>query len=335
VAVLIEWTADDGQEVGSMTTGPETDGSGRASRRTVSVDMALAEERGLKASMALAVVLSVAAIALGVWSGSRVLVLIAAVEVVGITMSALALRASRAADAGLTERYPYGRDGLTPLVVAVQGLAMAATIVFAAADAVIVILEGGGRVGAAMVAAYALVAAVASVVFAAWLRRGAAGSDLIAAEAARWSAAGLRRFVIAVGAGLAVGLALAGIEWPLDYIDPVLVLVACALMAPAPVRMLRRGLTEMLEGVPDGHTLLAIERAIDGVTGRFDLPGAEVRSTKLGAKLYVDVVYVLDHDTATIGQEDAVRRAVIAALAPLPFEVWAHVEFTADPTLAE
>lgn len=318
-----------------MTTGPETGGTGRAPRGAASVDMALAEERGLKASMALAVVLSVAAIGLGIWTGSRVLVLVAAVEVIGVTMSWIALRASRAVDAGLTERYPYGRDGLTPLLVAVQGLAFAATIVFAAADAVIVILEGGGRVGAVTVAGYALVAAVASVVFAAWLRRNAAGSELIAAEAARWAAAGIRRFVIAVGAGLAAGLALAGIEWPLDYIDPVLVLVACALMAPAPVRLLRRGLGELLEGAPDGHTLLAIERAVDGVTGRFDLPGADVRSTKLGGKLYVDVIYVLDQDTATIGQEDEVRRAMIAALAPLPYDVWAHVEFTADPALAE
>lgn len=314
-----------------MTTGPETGGP----RGSASVDMAIAEERGLKASMALAVVLSVAAIGLGIWTSSRVLVLVAAVEVIGVTMSWIALRASRAVDAGLTERYPYGRDGLSPLIVAVQGLAVTATIVFAAADAVIVILEGGERVAAVIVAAYALVAAVASVVFAAWLRRNSAGSELIAAESARWAAAGIRRFVIAAGAALAAGLAAAGIEWPLDYVDPVLVLVACGLMAPAPIRMLRRGLGELLEGAPDGHTLLAIERAVDGVTGRFDLPGADVRSTKLGGKLYVDVVYVLEHDTATIGQEDEVRRAMIAALAPLPYEVWAHVEFTADPALAE
>ena len=314
-----------------MTTGPETGGPQAAA----SVAMAIAEERGLRASMWLATVLSVAAIGLGIWASSRVLVLVAAVEVIGVTMSWIALRASRAVDAGLTERYPYGRDGLTPLIVAVQGLAVLATIVFAAADAVIVILEGGEPVAAVIVAAYALVAAVASVAFAAWLRRNAERSDLIAAEAARWAAAGIRRFVIAVGAGLAVGLAAAGIEWPLAYIDPVLVLVACALMAPAPVRMLRRGLGELLEGAPDGHTLLAIERAVDGVTGRFDLPGADVRSTKLGGKLYVDVVYVLDHDTVTIGQEDEVRRAMIAALAPLPYDVWAHVEFTADPALAE
>ncbi|MCK8610814.1 cation transporter [Agromyces sp. C10] len=314
-----------------MTTGPDT-GSIRAAASAI---RALAEERGLKASMWLAIVLSVTAIGLGIWAGSRVLVLVAAVGVIGVAMSWLALRASRAADAGPTERYPYGRDGLTPLVGAVQGLAVGATIVFAASDAVIVILNGGQRVSALAVAVYALVAAVASVVFAVWLRRNAEGSELIVAEASQWNAAAVRRFVIAAGAALALVLALVGIEWPLDYIDPVLVLVACALIAPIPIRMLRRGVAELLEGQPDGHTLLAIERAVDGVAGRFDLPGPEVRSTKLGAKLYVDVVFVLDHDTATIGQEDEVRRAVISALAPLPFDVWATVELTADPALAE
>jgi predicted Co/Zn/Cd cation transporter (cation efflux family) len=307
----------------------------RDTRAEASVATALAEERGLTASMWLATVLTVSAIGVGIWAGSRVLVLVAAVGVIGVAMSWLALRASRAADAGPTDRYPYGRDGLTPLIVAMQGLAVSATIVYAAADAVILILDGGQRVGALAVAVYAFVAAVASVVIGVWLRRTASGSDLLAAEAAQWNAAAVRRFVIAAGAGVAVVLAAAGIEWPLDYVDPVLVLVACALIAPLPIRMLRRGVAELLEGQPDGHTLLAVERAIDGVTGRFDLPGAEVRVTRLGAKLYVDVVYVLDHDTATIGQEDEVRRAVIAALAPLPFDVWATVELTADPELAE
>ncbi|MGR2752437.1 cation transporter [Agromyces arachidis] len=315
-----------------MTTLP-TDGSPTGA--AAFVDVAIAEERGLKASMWLAVVLSAAAIGLGVWTGARVLVLIATVGAIGIVVSWLALRASRAADAGPNERYPYGRDGLTPLVVAVQGLAFAATVVYAATDAVILIAEGGRAVDAVIVAVYALVAGVVSIAFSAWLRRESRGSALIAAEARQWAGAALRRVVIAAGAGVAVVLAVAGIEWPLDYVDPVLVLVACGLIAPLPVRMLRSGLGELVEGVPDGHTLLAIERAVDGVTGRFDLPGPEVHSTKLGAKLYVDVVYLLARDTVTIGREDEVRRAVIAALAPLPFDVWANVELTADPALAE
>lgn len=314
-----------------MTMGP----GARRTGAVPSVDAALAEERGLRASMSLAAVLSVAAIGFGIWSGSRALVLIAAVGVIAIAESWLALRVSRAADAGPTERFPYGRTGLTPLIAAVQGLAVGSTIVFAATDAVMVIIEGGRRVDAVIVALYALVAAVASVVFAAWLRRTASGSELMLAEATRWNGAALRRFVIAGGAALAVGLALAGMGWALDYVDPVLVLVACGLLAPMLVRMLRRGLGELLEGVPDGHTLLAIERAIDGVTARFDLPGPEVRTTKLGAKLYVDVVYVLDLDTVTIGREDEVRRSIIETLEPLPFDVWATVELTADPALAE
>ena len=62
---------------------------------------------------------------------------------------------------------------------------------------------------------------------------------------------------------------------------------------------------------------------------------ALVRSTKHGAKLYVDVVYLVDGDTVTIAREDEVRRATIAALHSLPFDVWANVELTADPALAE
>ena len=315
------------------TSGPET---GAAPAGGVA-GLAAAEERGLRASIGIAIVLSVAALVLGVWSSTRVLVFEGAFGVLGIAMSWLALRASRTAEAGPTERYPFGRDALTPLIVVVQGLAVAATIVFAAADAIIIILDGGQRVAAGVVVGYSTVSAVASVVFALWLRRNSGGSDLIAAEAIQWNAGAVRGFVAAAGALVAIVLALLSFEQALSYVDPVLVLISCALISPLPIRMLRHGLNELLEGSPDGHTLLAIERAIDGVTDRFGLPGPTVRSTKLGAKLYVEVFYVVDPGGAgiTIGREDEVRRAVNAALRALPYDVWATVEVTADPALAE
>jgi predicted Co/Zn/Cd cation transporter (cation efflux family) len=297
--------------------------------------MVAAEARGLRVSIWIALVLSVAALVLGIVASTRVLVFEGAYGVIGIAMSWLALRASRTADTPPSARYPFGRNALTPLIVVVQGLAVAATIVFAAADAVIVILDGGQRVEAAVVVVYSTISAVASIAFAVWLRRNSGGSDLIAAEAIQWKAGAVRGFVAAAGALVALLLAALSFEAALDYVDPVLVLISCALISPLPVRMLRHGLNELLEGSPDGHTLLAIERAVDGVTARFDLPGPTMRSTKLGAKLYVDVVYLVDGDTVTIAREDEVRRATIAALHSLPYDVWANVELTADPALAE
>lgn len=295
----------------------------------------MTEPRGLARSIQLALVLTVAAVVLGIVFGARVLVFEGAFGVIGIVMSWLAIRASRAVDAGPTPQYPFGRAALTPLVVVLQGLALAATLVYAAADAVIVILAGGQRVDALVVVGYMAVSAAASVFFASWLRRAAQGSDLLLAEAAQWRAGGVRGLVTAIGALVALALAAFVSGTVLDYVDPVLVLVSCALVAPIPVRLLRHGLGELLEASPDGAVLQEIERVIDRVSGVFDLPSPVVRSTKLGSKLYIDVVWVIDRVDVTIAREDEVRRATISALRELPFEVWAMVELTTDPALAD
>lgn len=297
--------------------------------------IAAAERRGLQASIRIALALSAVAVVLGIVWGARILVFEGVFGTIGLVMSWLALRASRTADQGPTERYPFGRDALTPLMVLMQGLAMLATLIYAASDAVIVILDGGQRVAAVVVFVYSAVAAATSLVFARWLRSVNAGSDLISAESIQWRGGGVRSLVAAIGAVVALGLAAASVDAALDYVDPVLVLVSCVLVAPLPIRMLRHGLNELLEGRPDASTMLDLERVLADVTARFELPEPVVRSTKLGAKLYVEVVYVMDRSTVTIAQEDEVRRAGVAALRTLPFDVWATIELTTDPLLAQ
>jgi predicted Co/Zn/Cd cation transporter (cation efflux family) len=60
-----------------------------------------------------------------------------------------------------------------------------------------------------------------------------------------------------------------------------------------------------------------------------------VRATKLGRKLYVEVDFVVQPGHWDVSDEDDVRRGVLAALAPLGFDVWANVELTTDPSLVD
>ena len=68
-----------------------------------------------------------------------------------------------------------------------------------------------------------------------WLRRRAPGSDLVDAEAQQWRADAILSAVMVAGALTGFGLVATGRAGLADYLDPVLVLVACAVLAPTPI----------------------------------------------------------------------------------------------------
>ena len=258
-----------------------------------------------------------------------------AYALIGVGIAGVSLRVAHAVAVGPTRRFPFGRDALTPLTVVGQGVALAATLFYAAADAVTVIREGGSPVTAGNVAAYGIVTGVLSVGTAWWLHRTAPRSDLVDAEAAQWRADAVLSAVMLGGAAVAFGLVRAGRPELTVYVDPALVLLACAILVPTPLRLLRSGTVELLEGVPPAEITDAACAAVEEVRARFGLDEPIVRLHKLGRKLYVEVDFVVEPGEWDVSEEDAVRRAVIEALAPLGLDVWAYVELTTDVSLVE
>ena len=293
-----------------------------------------AERRGFIVSIVIAVVLSAAALLLGLFTATRVLVFDGAYGVVGIAVSWASLTASGIASRDPNGRYPFGRQALVPVIVVVQGIATLATILFGAGDAIIVIAAGGKPVDAGVVVGYSAVSAIVSFMFAIWLRRQAAGSDMLAAEAVAWRAGGIRGLILTVGAGIALVMAALGATAALNYVDPVLVLLSCVLLAPMPFRLLKHGMNELLEGAPSAELAREVDAAAETIRARFDLQGSQTRCTKVGRKLSVEVVYLALSGT-TIAQVDEVRHALLAELRRDDRDVWATIEFTSDPALVD
>jgi predicted Co/Zn/Cd cation transporter (cation efflux family) len=310
----------------------ETDPTQRSSRPLAG---GRAERAALIASIVASVLSGVLAVVWGLLSGARIILFDGAYALIGIGIAGLSLRVAHAVAVGPTRRFPFGRDALTPLTVVGQGFALAATLFYASADAVTVIREGGSPVAAGNVAAYGAVTGVISLTTAWWLRRTAPRSDLVDAEAQQWRADAVLSAVMVAGAAVAFGLARAGRTDLTNYVDPVLVLLACAILVPTPLRLLRSGTVELLEGVPPADITDAACAAVEEVRVRFGLDEPIVRLHKLGRKLYVEVDFVVEPGEWDVSEEDAVRRAVVEALVPLDLDVWAYVELTTDRALVE
>ncbi|WP_336627549.1 MULTISPECIES: cation transporter [unclassified Microbacterium] len=293
------------------------------------------ERRALTASLILSVVLAISALVVGILAGIRIIVFDGAYMAIGWILSWASLRAARAAASGPTRRFPFGRDALAPLMVVIQGLALAGTLVLAFGDALVVIRDGGSEVNVLVISIYGLITALLGFGAAWWLRRLAAGSDLVAAEVAQWRAGSVLSVIMVAGAIAVAVLALTPLRDIARFADPILVFVACAVLAPVPVRLIRSGVNELLEGAPPPELAARVAEVVEKARAEFGLPTPVVRAGKVGQKIYVEVDFVVGSAAWSVAQEDEVRRSIIDGLSRLEFDAWASVAVTSDATLAD
>lgn len=289
------------------------------------------EQRVLRVSMLVGVALCILGIGWGIVGGSQMILFDGVYALVGISLTWISLWASRIVEAGPTARYPWGREALTPMVIAFQGIPLFATCVYAVVDAVATIRDGGSEVTGASGVGYGLISLAAAVVAYLWIRRHAAHSDLMSAEATQWMAGAALSVGMVVGFGAVI--ALNGTAWAGAgrYIDPAMVIAACVVLVPAPFGMVRSTLVELLEGAPGEQVQQPVRSAVDDVKRQFGLGDHHLRLAKAGRKLYVEVDFVVPEDYV-VRDEDTVRHNLLARLEQLPHDVWLSVEFTADPT---
>jgi predicted Co/Zn/Cd cation transporter (cation efflux family) len=285
-----------------------------------------ADERGLLLrSIAVTAFIGSIGVVWGIVTGSQMILLDGVYSVIGIVVSGLLLRASALAAEGPTRRYPYGREGVTPLVIGVQGFVLLATLVYAAAEGVFTIRAGGSDVEPGPALAYGVVAAGISLAFWRWLVRRSSNSDLITAECTGWRVAAFR------GVGMSVGFIILWVltdsSWhaAAPYVDPAMVLITCLIFLPAPLLMVRGTILELLERAPPKHIQQPVLHIVDQVFREFDIADPGVRTTKIGQKLYVEIDGTARPE-ATIADEHRVRAVLRERLEVLPFDLWLNFE---------
>ena len=109
---------------------------------------------------------------------------------------------------------------MIPVVIAVQGMALLATLAYAAVEAVRVILAGGADVTAGSLVAYGAVSAVVSIIIWRYVRQVDRTSDLLVAEARQWGASAAFSALVAVGAVVAMILGAPISPTPTDMSTP-------------------------------------------------------------------------------------------------------------------
>lgn len=295
-------------------------------------DPSTVERRGLTASAATSGAVAGVGISAGVWADSQIILLDGFYALLGLLLSGLGLYAGRLIDAGPTDRYPFGRETLAPLVVGIQGLVLIGSLGYAGLEALQTIAVGGAEPAAGLGVVYGALTLAASVALAGWLRARQLGSDLLAAEAVQWRASAVLSTAMLAGFGIAWLLQSNDLDRAAAFVDPALVLVAIVLLAPTPTRMIRSALRELLEATPGESVRRPVERAVAALRERHQLPEPSMRLGKLGRKLYVELDFLVEADGGwTVGDADRFRRELSAELHRPGQVLWLNVELHSDP----
>ncbi|WGD36595.1 cation transporter [Lysinibacter sp. HNR] len=294
------------------------------------------ERRVLIISLLASLAISILAIVWGILAGARIILFDGVYLLLGLLLTWISLRVSQAVEDGPTARHPFGRASLTPFAISLQGLALLGTLIYAAGDAIVIVLGGGSDVAPLSVAVYGTVTAVIGYAVAYRLPRLAGSSELVVVEAAQWKAGAVLSTVMAAGAGAALLFStMPNLSGVVLYLDPALVLIAVAILLPIPIKLLRSGFNELLEGAPAKAVQNSVHAIVREVQQEFSLGEPIVRMHKIGRRLYLEIDFIVLAGEWDVSDEDQVRRAIISRVEPLGYDLWANVELTTDRRLVE
>jgi cation diffusion facilitator family transporter len=296
------------------------------------------DSRTLVLSVVASSVFAVGSLVWGLLAGSQMIVFDGLYSFVSVVLSLLAVVALRAARQGPDERYPWGREVFEPLTITVKAAALAGLCGYAVIGGIQEIAAGGRQIDAGWAVLYGIAATVIGVGVSLALRRMSRGAtDIVRAEAAEWMGDALLSIGTLAGFGVALGLQVAGRDDIARFVDPAMVVLTSAIYLRIPLRLFAEGLREVLTMSAGPALREQVTGLVEDVAREWLLAAPAVRLSKVGARLDVDIVFLVDAASTTraVEQFDRVRAELADRLLATGLEPSLSVGFTADPRWME
>jgi cation diffusion facilitator family transporter len=295
------------------------------------------DSRALMVSVIASSVFAVGSLIWGLLAGSQMIVFDGLYSFVSVALSLLAVWALRAARSGPDERYPWGREIFEPLTITVKAVALAGLCLYALVGGIGELFVGGREIDAGWAVIYGIVATLVGIGVSLVLRRMSRGAtDLVRAEAAEWMGDAILSIGTMVGFGVAFALQLTGNDALARYVDPAMVVLTSAIYLKIPARLVAEGLREVLTMSAAPAVRDQANAIVEDIARRWGLADPVVRLSKVGSRLDIDVVFLVEAASTarSVEQFDEVRAEMEERLLATGLEPWLSVEFTADPRWA-
>lgn len=291
------------------------------------------EQRLLRRSIALTVVMGAANVVAGLWLGSRAVLFDGVYGIIDTAMTLLALRVSHLIARGEDRRYQFGYWHLEPLLTAVNGAILAAACAYAVLNGVDGVLRGGHPVAPGHAAIIAAANGVISLAMAAYVRRRAAAieSELLASDVRAWVVGGI--FGLGVAAAFAVAALVDRVQGGTlgDYADPLILAVLALALLPVPVRAVIAAMRDIL-GIAPADLDEQVHRVACAVAARHGFVDCRSYVVKSGRMQFIEVGLLAppDYPLRSMATLDRIRAEIAEGLGGLAPGRWLTVDFTSD-----
>jgi len=294
-----------------------------------------AEQRLLKLSIGVTVLVSLFGVVFGLLSGSLSIMFDGVFSAIDAAMSGLALFASRLVSRDqLNRHFQFGYWHIEPMVLAFNGGTLMLLCFYAFINAVDSFLAGGRRLAFDWAIVYAVTVCVVCFVMYFYERHlnKRIASDFVALDTQSWlmSAAITSALLVAFVAASAMSNSPYAALTP--YADPVVLAVLTICLAFVPIHTVRKALGEILLITPpelDAHVRSVMTRVVEEY--RFKSFTSYV--AKVGRAQFIEIHIAVEphRPIDSVATADVVRREIAEAIGGEGPHRWLTIDFTADP----
>ncbi|WP_157015623.1 cation diffusion facilitator family transporter [Mesorhizobium xinjiangense] len=292
------------------------------------------EQRLLRLSIAVTVVVGLAGIVSGLFTWSRAIVFDGMYSLVDAMLTTGSLAVSKLVAQEGSRRFQYGYWHLEPMVEVFGGAILALACLYAAVNAIAGLLAGGHDVAYGFGAIWAGLLCAISLLMAAYIRRHARalGSPLLALDARSWLVSGFLSLALLVGFLIAVALGQSGTaaHW-VPYVDSIVLLAIALAMLPMPVRPALQAMRDVLQVAP-GELDRKVHSVMDALVGELGFADYTSHVAKVGRARFIEIHILVppDYRIGTIADADNIRNIIAQRLEAHSPQFWLTVDFTAD-----
>ena len=292
------------------------------------------EQRLLKLSIAVTLLVGAVGVASGLLIQSQAIVFDGMYSLVDVVLTAASLAVSRLVASEGSHRFQYGYWHLEPMVEVFGGAILALACIYAAINAMYGLLSGGHEVAYDFGAIWAGILCVVGMTMAFYMRGHARRmkSGLLALDSRSWLVSGFLSMALLVGFGFAIAIEGTRFEKWIPYLDSAILLCIALAMLPVPMRSTWRAIREVLQVAPTGLDE-KVKRTLQDVVAEHGFLDFSSHVAQVGRAQFVEIHILVPrgYNIESIEHIDQIRHAVAERLGPQTPKFWLTIDFTADP----
>lgn len=291
------------------------------------------EEKVLKLSIFIMMVFAVLGILFGILLESEVILFDGIYSIISIVMSYVTLIVVRFIRKEDNKRFPFGKEGIEPLVIFIQYLFLNIVLLYMLFDGIQMILNGGSDIKLGLTILYLIVATFIQYLFVKKIVPISEKTYSVIAktEVELWKISLRQSLYVLAGYSLGAVLLLFKESIITSYIDPIILIVFIIITFSQTIDEMINAFKEIIGMSTVGRGAF---RKIDGkiaeICDRYQMQDYFIRLKKVGGMIVLEIDFLIRNDSkaGNVVKQDEIREEIFEMIREKHFDLWLSVSFT-------